>query len=62
MFNSETLGSAFSMSADWVDGQEKNRGVVIIFCAIKIHANPHNRAQKMPLKVKMSEHKFVHGR
>ena len=50
------------MSADWVDGQDKNRGVVMIFCAIKIHANPHKRAQKMPLKVKMSENNFFHGR
>ena len=50
------------MSADWVDGQEKNKGVVIIFWAIKIHANPNKRAQKMPLKVKMSEHNFFHGR
>ena len=50
------------MSADWVAGQEKNRGVDMIFGAIKIHANPHKRAQKMPLKVMMSEHNFFHGR
>ena len=55
------------MSADWVDGQEKNRGVVMIFCSMKIHATPirgHKKIAKTqwPLKVKMSEHSFFHGR
>ena len=33
------------MSTDWVDGQEKKKRRIV--CAIKIHANPHKRAQKM---------------
>ena len=67
MFDSQKLVSAFSMSADWLDGQEKNRGSVMIFCVIKIHANLHKRAQKntktqWPLMEKMSERNFFHGR
>ena len=47
----------------WTD--RRKIGAYSIFCAIKIHANPHKRAQKMqtqwPLK-EMVEHNFFHGR